>query len=125
MKLCYFLQVTCFVLRNENADLLCSGSIWAQQPEDGEVALLERILQVEALEVRINGITQSLNDNLLIIGLHRSVVQKCELLPKVVNRSLNLSNLLRCFDERRLIYIGDIRRRNTPHLMEMSMVDSC
>jgi len=39
------------VLRNENADLLSCVSIWAQQPEDGEVALLESILQLETLEV--------------------------------------------------------------------------
>jgi len=43
--------VTCFVLRNENADLLSCVSIWAQQPEDGEVAVLESILQLETLEV--------------------------------------------------------------------------
>ena len=55
-RVCKLLQVTCFVLRNENADLLSSVSIWTQQPED---ALLERILQLEALEVRIKGIALS------------------------------------------------------------------
>lgn len=46
------LQVICFVLRNENAHLLSSVSIWAQQPDESEVALLERILELETLEVR-------------------------------------------------------------------------
>lgn len=66
------------MLRNENADLLSSVSIWAKKPEDGEVALLERIMQLEALEVRIKCITLSLSDNSLTTGLHRSVVEMCE-----------------------------------------------
>lgn len=56
-KPCDSLQVICFVLRNENADLLSCVSIWAQQPEGGEVALLESILQLETLEVIIKEIT--------------------------------------------------------------------
>jgi len=44
-------EVTCFVLHHENADLLYSMSIWAQEPEEGGVAILERILQLETLEV--------------------------------------------------------------------------
>lgn len=44
-------EVICFVLRNENAHLLSSVSIWAQQPDESEVALLERILELETLEV--------------------------------------------------------------------------
>ncbi|KAG0627469.1 hypothetical protein M758_2G203400 [Ceratodon purpureus] len=45
-------EVTCLVLHNKDADLLNSASIWAQQPEkDGEVPVLERILQLEIVKI--------------------------------------------------------------------------
>ncbi len=43
----------CFVLGHEDADLLSSESIWTTKPDQTSVSLVERILQLESLEVSV------------------------------------------------------------------------
>lgn len=50
---CVCLQLMCFVLGHEDADLLSSESIWATKPDQTSVSLVERILQLETLEVSV------------------------------------------------------------------------
>ncbi|KAG0588515.1 hypothetical protein KC19_2G248900 [Ceratodon purpureus] len=111
-------EVTCFVLRNENADLLSSVSIWAKRPEDGEVALLERILQLEALEVDLyRGFTMeeypSFNGNVYggqLLGQALAAASK-SVDPALLVHSLHAYFLLTGDDRIPIIYKVD-RTRN-------------
>lgn len=52
-------ELTCFVLGHEDADLLSSESIWATKPDQTSFSLVERILQLETLEVDLyRGVTE-------------------------------------------------------------------